>query len=181
MKNFYTLLLIVFPLSAADFSRHEQKANEVAMLLLKTLKTKLTEEMTKGGPIKALEFCSLEAVSLTKDVNSKVPPSWTVKRISDRTRNSANAPDSLDLEALKHFDKSKEVSFWIEEKGSDSKLLASRYYKPIRIEATCLHCHGTTLSTVIKEKLAMKYPEDKATGYQIGQLRGLVRVRIPEE
>lgn len=51
------------------------------------------------------------------------------------------------------------------------------YYKPIKIGMpTCLKCHGNTetdLSPDVASIIAQKYPIDKATGYQLGDLRGL--------
>jgi len=183
MKNLMFILsaFIFTSVNAAVAKYDQQRADEVAMLLLKTLKSKLTDEMTKGGPINALKFCSLEATKLTQDVNSKIPKGWTLKRVSDRNRNPSNAPDALDQVALKFFEGSTEKSYSIEETSTDSKFLASRYYKAIRIEATCLQCHGTNLSAGLKSKLEELYPQDKAVGYQIGQLRGVVRVRIPAQ
>ena len=45
----------------------------------------------------------------------------------------------------------------------------------------CLKCHGAqaTLSPAVKEKLSALYPQDKATGYSLGQIRGAMTIRKP--
>ncbi len=36
----------------------------------------------------------------------------------------------------------------------------------------CLNCHGTDIKPRVKEKLDELYPEDEATGFSLGDLRG---------
>ena len=46
---------------------------------------------------------------------------------------------------------------------------------------TCLACHGTAdnIPEAVKRKLAADYPNDRATGYAPGQIRGAVTVKKP--
>jgi Fe-S cluster biogenesis protein NfuA len=52
------------------------------------------------------------------------------------------------------------------------------YIKPIVTEGICLSCHGSenTISDNVKQILSKKYPEDKAVGYSIGDLRGIISI-----
>jgi hypothetical protein len=45
----------------------------------------------------------------------------------------------------------------------------------------CLNCHGPTeqLGTDVKAVLETFYPNDRAIGYRLGDLRGAVSVKIP--
>jgi hypothetical protein len=47
----------------------------------------------------------------------------------------------------------------------------------------CVNCHGPrdALAPGVAEILDAEYPDDRATGYRPGDLRGLVRVSIPRE
>ena len=36
----------------------------------------------------------------------------------------------------------------------------------------CLQCHGQSIAPDVREKLSGLYPEDKATGYREGDIRG---------
>ena len=47
----------------------------------------------------------------------------------------------------------------------------------------CLSCHGesgTEINETTLQKLAELYPEDKAKGHKVGDLRGMWSVRIPK-
>lgn len=183
MRNFLitAILMNTFQLRAVESHPPTEKADAVAMNLLKTLKTQLTQKMSTEGLAGAMDFCSLNAGVLTEKVNSEIPQGWSVKRVSAKNRNPDNALDEIDFKANMYFQKAqKNPSLWLEEKVN-GKHLASRYYKPLKVEATCLACHGTNLSDVVTNVLKTKYPKDLATGYKVGDLRGLVRVRIPAE
>jgi hypothetical protein len=45
---------------------------------------------------------------------------------------------------------------------------------PIKLQAQCLMCHGPEEQIVpeIKAQLAKLYPDDRATGFEEGELRG---------
>jgi hypothetical protein len=47
-----------------------------------------------------------------------------------------------------------------------------RFMKAIPIEGVCLGCHGDAIGPAIKSKLSELYPQDLATGYREGDLRG---------
>jgi hypothetical protein len=42
------------------------------------------------------------------------------------------------------------------------------------VEAICLTCHGQNLSQPVIDALQQYYPDDMATGYQLGQVRGAI-------
>ena len=54
------------------------------------------------------------------------------------------------------------------------------YYKPIKIAMpACLNCHGSAgkeIDTKTLEIITQKYPDDMATGYKEGDLRGLWKI-----
>ena len=54
-----------------------------------------------------------------------------------------------------------------------------RYMKPIILQAPCLGCHGPVenIEPEVKAILNNKYPDDKATGYQMDDLRGAVSIQ----
>lgn len=158
------------------------QADQAAKALMMGLKTKLMEEIAKQGIVKAASFCSLKAIPLTEELKKQINPNWEFKRISQKNRNPENAADSLDTQAINNLENdSRILHYWIEEKNPEGITLASRYYKPIRLEAGCIACHGKAelINPDIKKLLKEKYPADKATGYQVGDFRGVLRIRIP--
>ena len=52
--------------------------------------------------------------------------------------------------------------------------------KPILTSAMCLKCHGQLdeINYPVIELLREKYPNDRALGYQVGDVRGAVSVKI---
>ena len=44
--------------------------------------------------------------------------------------------------------------------------------KAIPTGAVCLNCHGTKIAPEVSQALAGLYPEDRATGFNEGDIRG---------
>jgi hypothetical protein len=184
--------LLLFPLLAG--CRHE--AEEVAPeewarvvevgepavgTLMRTLVGNLTGAMEEGGAVHAMEFCSTEAVPLTRMVQADLDGDLTLKRASFRYRNPDNAPDQAEEEALRYFEEAVRAGgapfSYVQRAGDDEY----RYYQPIFVGDFCLQCHGDhqALDPEVLEVLQERYPGDLATGYQAGDFRGVVRVSIP--
>jgi hypothetical protein len=55
--------------------------------------------------------------------------------------------------------------------------------RPIEIRGRCLHCHAPrqALSEGTRTWLARSYPEDRAVGYALGDLRGFWWAEAPKE
>ena len=163
-----------------------QKADTAVMILGKSLKNALLEKMEKDGVESALDFCSMNALELTYSVNKKLE-GFTVKRTSDRVRNPDNSPDSLETEALNFFLAS------INEKGTipdsfvqkflDNDEVYYRYYKPIKIGALCLNCHGEPekIAPTVQQLIDKNYPDDQAKDYKLDDFRGLFRAEFKDK
>jgi hypothetical protein len=52
------------------------------------------------------------------------------------------------------------------------------YVEPIRTKGICLQCHGDQIEPGVKARLQELYPEDQATGFEKGELRGLFWVKL---
>jgi len=151
-----------------------------SMLLLKTLGSKMKKNMKAGGPMKALDFCSQEAYTLTEDVNKKLPNGIRVKRISLKYRNPANKPEANEQAILTSL-QNLQASNVILPKQIIEKVNATtyKYYKPLIInKQVCLKCHGNVTNTDLKRAINERYPIDKAMHYKMGDLRGAVVVTI---
>jgi len=151
-----------------------------SMLLLKTLGSKMKKNMKAGGPMKALDFCSQEAYTLTEDVNKKLPNGIKVKRISLKYRNPANKPEANEQAILTSLHKL-QASNVILPKQIIEKVnnTTYKYYKPLIInKQVCLKCHGDVTNTDLKRAINERYPIDKAMHYKMGDLRGAVVVTI---
>ncbi len=155
---------------------------ETSKKLLKTLVPELKKAMKEGGPLKAVEVCSKKALKLTEKVAKE--EGVEIKRTSFKYRNPKNAPDKYEKEALEYFEKE------LKEKGELPKYYVQkineneyRYYMPLKIKGVCLTCHGDPnhMDKKLLAKIKELYPNDKATGYKLGDFRGVIRVTVTKE
>lgn len=149
--------------------------------LMGTLQTNLVAAMQEGGPSYAVEFCAGEALALTDSVAGQLGSGISLKRVSEHHRNPVNAPDAAEVRALRHFQDALAESGslpedWVQQTASGEL----RYYRPLVIAEPCLACHGNadSLDPAVAEAISARYPDDRATGYEIGDLRGVVRVTV---
>jgi hypothetical protein len=151
-----------------------------------TLVNEVSVAVAKSGAEKAIDVCHLKALPLTGEILSGMPRITAVKRTSLKLRNPANAPDAAESLALARVEK--DIS-----KGVLPKVLVQRIenagqkpewrvYRPVGVAQQCVTCHGSreSLSPELQARLAERYPTDQATGYAVGQWRGLIRVSVAE-
>lgn len=103
---------------------------------------------------------------------------WQVKQMATKYRNPDHAPDSPQAEkALAQFEQNPDLmGFWQREAIAGQS--GSRYYRRINVEAGCLACHGqgNDRPQFIKDN----YPNDLAYDFEVGALRGMYAVFLPD-
>lgn len=178
-----TALLLGAPQENQDAKLQKtiELGNSSSALLLKTLGQNMKAHMEKGGVMDALNFCTAEAYTLTQKVNSELPQGLEVKRISLKYRNPANQPTEDEKKILESFDELSKKGVQLPQyvlKGIDKNTY--KYYKPIIIDKeVCLACHGDISKNVeLTKAINDKYPQDKALGYNMNDIRGAVLVTI---
>lgn len=160
------------------------RARSVAQRILTESRTLLMREMQEKGPAGALEACAAVAQDLARKHEGE---GWRIRRVSDRPRNPADAPDAYEARVLAAFAQqhakgqlrpdSEHV-----EVVTESGQRFVRYMKPITIPgALCLKCHGTPsdIAPDVQARIRKLYPRDRATGYKVNDFRGAVSVKIP--
>jgi hypothetical protein len=147
------------------------------------LKAELETAVKAGGPIEAVEICNTKAMSIAEEHSQKL--GWKINRVSSKVRNSKNAPDQWESQILQQFEQRKANGDDVSKlehveivKNSDGSQ-ATRYMKSIFISEGCLACHGEDLNPDIAAKLKELYPDDKATGFKLGDLRGAFSISQP--
>lgn len=156
--------------------------HEAANSLTQGLVARLLAAIEEGDPSGAVDVCSNEAMQLTADIEQQIAAGVELKRASFKYRNPANAPDSLEAAAIRHFEESLayqgELPPYQVQQVSEDRF---RYYQPLLINDLCLQCHGDreTISPEVQTQLAVRYPDDLAVGYSLGELRGVIRVSLP--
>jgi hypothetical protein len=122
----------------------------------------------------AMKICSNYAEQIIKSRNEK--HGWDAKRVSLRPRNSANAPTDIDIEIMNDIDQRIKGG---EMAKPGSRLMGDnsvKVFQPIIAEHFCLPCHGVVdrdIKPSVYSKIKEKYPDDLATGYNIGDLIGI--------
>lgn len=142
------------------------------------LKQELTSAIKSGGAMAALDVCHLKAPQIAQQVSEKA--GINVARTSLKPRNAASAPDAWEEEVLKSFEARKgedvntlEFHAIVESEGKRE----ARYMKAIPTAEVCLTCHGSKIQPELLEKIKALYPQDKAVGFNVGDLRGAFTVR----
>ena len=91
---------------------------------------------------------------------------------SDDYRQEDNIPDEFEVLAIKSFKDDKLLEF-VERYESGTY----RYARPILVQQECLKCHGDPDDA--PPAVIAKYGSEKAFGYKVGQVRGIVSVSLP--
>jgi len=141
--------------------------------LFNELSTRLLAAMSNGGPAKAIEVCSKLAPKLAKEVGEQHQVS--IGRTAIRLRNENNRPPAWAEPLLKELPTKPVVQDL--ENGRTGVLF------PILLKVQCLTCHGPDdkIAAEIRTELARLYPNDTATGFQEGDLRGWFWVEVPAD
>lgn len=155
----------------------EAEARAVSGQFVGTLLPTLQAAMQTGGPVRGIEVCSVAAPQIAADLSRE--SGWDVSRVSLKARNQTTAiPDDWEAEVLRDFDQRQlagEPPAQINHAAVvDGEL---RYMQAQPAGELCLTCHGTEISGEVRAALNEHYPQDTATGYMAGQIRGAISLR----
>lgn len=158
----------------------DEISKEAQESLMGTLQNAIAEKGVAG----AVEFCNQEALPITQEIADKYGIS--IRRVSFLNRNPANEPNKQEKNLLEayHYNVENKIESQpnIQKIDDGSTLL---YTKAIAIPGgLCLNCHGEPgkdIDGATLEKINELYPKDKATGYGIGDLRGMWSLAIPQK
>ena len=170
------LLVLLLPSQVLSGSNENASLQAEALSIAKrfggTLKPRLKGALQTGGPIKAIDVCSINAPGIAKELSLET--GWEIKRVSLNPRNSKTArPDQWERKILQQFNE-RQAQGEPPEKMAHGEIVDGRYrfMKAQGVEAICLICHGKTLIPSVENALKLHYPNDKATGYSLGEIRG---------
>ncbi len=165
-----------------DTTEVVEAGQEITQASFQTLSRNLQKAMSEGGVKNALEFCNVKAMPLTDSLATHY--GIELRRVSHQPRNPVNQADSLEMAAIKKY--IREI-----EQGRELKPVTYvrdntiTYHAPIRIQGQlCLSCHGNPGTDIAQsdfETIQELYPEDKATGFEVGELRGIWSIQFPTD
>lgn len=175
-------LLLPTAVLAADSDALKAQAVARIKTFATTLGGELKGAIKVGGPVNAIGVCNKEAPAIAANLSTE--DGWQVARTSLKVRNPSNAPDPWEAAVLKRFEARKAA-------GEDPARLAYaeiveedgdkvfRFMKAIPTKKICLDCHGANLAPDVAARLDALYPEDRARGFKIGDIRGAFTLRKP--
>ncbi len=160
---------------ATDIDTEVVQARAVIKTFAGTLKGELQAGIKAGGAVTALEICNTKAPQIAEKVATEA--GMQVSRVSLKNRNPDNAPNAWQKAVLEDFEIQQaagadpatlEFSEIVEHDGSKE----FRFMKAIPTGGVCLACHGESLAKEVRETITTLYPDDSATGFTLGDIRG---------
>ena len=185
MKLPLTLILLTATLHAGaqDVGALTAETKKTVLPVVPKVVNAMQEAVAEKGVAGAIPVCKDQAPRLIKEVRDST--GWSIRRVSLKPRNpERGTPDIWEVRTLVDFNlraaagekpEALEKSEIVSENGKQ----VFRYMKALPTQPLCLSCHGPVdqLAPGVRSVLGQLYPDDLATGYSVGQIRGAISVR----
>lgn len=101
---------------------------------------------------------------------------WRIDQMAIKFRNPAHRPDSAARRVMEMMEADEGMTgIWYADRSDGRD--GYRYFRRIVVEPACLACHGAKEDR--PEFVKEDYPEDRAYGFEVGDLRGVYSVFLP--
>lgn len=188
MKRTLIGLLVVAGFSANAWAaddaeaKYLEESRKTAQEFMQKLGGTLKEQLQAGGPEQAVAVCKQVAPALAAEYSGE---GGVVKRVSLKPRNATlGTPDAWEERWLQSFDTQLLQGKAVAEMEKSEVVQSAdgrwyRYMKAIPTQQMCLQCHGQDyqIPAGVKALLAKEYPNDRATGYSAGMVRGAITIK----
>ena len=158
--------------AGADQAQLKQEAISIVKRFGGSLKPELQKAMQSGGPTHAISVCAEKAPAIARQLRDDT--GWYIRRVSLKARNTETAiPDAWEKKVLQQFDRRQ-----ADGESTDNMAFAEvvdgrfRFMKAQGVEGVCMNCHAAEIKPEVEAALKEKYPDDRARGYSLGQVRG---------
>jgi hypothetical protein len=179
---FPALLLAACGPSASD---RTEVAEETALVAARAtadafqgeLRDALAAAIEAEGAAGAVEACSMIAPELAARYSDATGA--VVRRTALRVRNPLSEADAFEREGLEVLTARPMAA---EGKPAEFHRIVGgelRYMRALPTGGLCLQCHGPAISPDVRAAIEVIYPEDQATGFAEGELRGAISIRWP--
>lgn len=170
------MLLACTAVHAQPDNELQQEASALAREFVAQLKPQLKGAMQSKGPAHAIEVCTSVAPRIADALSAE--SGWQVARVSLKQRNASRAmPDAWERGVLQQFDRLQAEGAKADQlKHGETVGRQYRFMQAQLVEPVCLVCHGENRSEEVNATLHQYYPDDIATGYSLGQVRGAISV-----
>lgn len=167
-------------LTNEELIQYGDEAREAASMLGAELKAELIAAIEADGPVGGVKVCSEKAPEIATRISEDT--GYEVGRVSFKPRNPENTPDAWETESFERFETSVSNGFPLDQlerfQGvkNEAGEIEFRYMKPIIMGDVCATCHGANISDEVRAVIDEYYPDDQATGFEPGELRGAFTV-----
>ncbi len=150
---------------------------EIAKASFEVLSGNLKQQMFEGGTIQALGFCNTNAIPLSDSLSAVYEVN--IQRVALDYRNPVNEAKNHDKDVFYNYSSDIEHGKTVTPqlyKNAEGKTV---FYAPIILQGQCVVCHGEPYNQVDSSTFAsikQLYPNDLATGFSEGDLRGLWKI-----
>ena len=101
---------------------------------------------------------------------------WTVRQMAVRYRNPEHEADDEARMIHRLMEDLRDLqAVWVRTRADETE--AYRYFRRITVEESCLACHGERDDR--PDFVRERYPDDRAHGFRVGDLRGVYSVEVP--
>ena len=168
------------PASLPGGERAQMAAGEFS----ERLRARLSTAMQREGLARAVEVCHSDAPAIAEEVMQRFDVRLGRVSTHGRNRNPGNAPEGWQSGVLADFQRDIDGGGDAAEQrfvqATDlPEGVALRVMYGIRTQQVCETCHGVEPLPEAAEVIARLYPNDRATGYREGDLRGGLWVEVP--
>lgn len=156
-----------------------ERAGAAAKAFSGELRGTLMAAMAGGGPLAGVEVCHAEAPKIAARVGAA--HGVQIGRVGVRSRQPANRLEGWQQQVLADWaamPPAGNPAAWAPVATTDASGRL-RWAKAIETEGGCLVCHGDAIEPQLQAAIRARYPDDPATGFAAGSLRGLLWVEVP--
>lgn len=167
--------------SLAPLPAPEARAAAAAREFSSELRGTLMAAIADGGVEAGVRVCRVEAPGIAERVAAA--HGVRLGRVGVRSRQPANRLDGWQRDVLTDWQTSpppgtpSQWAPYVERARPDG---TTRWAKAIETEGACLACHGPALQPALEQTIRELYPDDQATGFDLGSLRGLIWVELTD-
>ena len=177
------LATLAYPALAEDLSKYQEESRAIIGPFMQQLIATNKKAVMEDGPAAAIKVCKEVAPKMAADISQK--NNIRLSRVSLKVRNAQlGTADEWEQKTLKQFEDrlakgEKPETLEASEIVSEKNGKYFRYMKGIVLQPGCVTCHGPKdqLADDVRATLEAEYPNDQATGYAPGQVRGGVSIK----
>ena len=165
---------------AEIMAKGEEIAKQSLAVAQSTFQKALTSAVKEKGVASAISYCNTNAMEIVKKLEDSLGIS--IKRVTNKPRNPEDSLTGIEKEIWEAYEYAPASAAGQIQEINSTELI---YTKPILISSgLCLNCHGSIGNEISSENhklITQLYPVDQATGYKLGDLRGMWRLILPKK